>query len=89
MHAHAIVSGKVQGVGFRASAWRKANEYGVKGYARNLANGNVEMEVEGPADKVEDYLKEVKNGLSPFIRVDHMEVDQSETEKGYQDFRME
>ncbi|WP_343838997.1 acylphosphatase [Salinibacillus aidingensis] len=89
MHAHVIVSGRVQGVGFRATAWQKASEYGLNGYARNLPDGTVEMEIEGPEDSVEDYLKDVKKGLSPFIRVENMEVTRSETEKGFKRFRME
>lgn len=47
MRIHIIVHGRVQGVGFRFSAQQKAVEYNLTGYVRNLANGDVELEVEG------------------------------------------
>ena len=44
--AHLLVSGYVQGVGFRWWVMRKAQEYDLKGYVRNLYSGEVEVEVE-------------------------------------------
>jgi len=43
----AIVSGRVQGVCFRAYAYDKARELGVRGYVRNLWSGDVEIVAEG------------------------------------------
>ena len=42
-----IFSGIVQGVGFRWKLLMSAQRYGLTGYARNLSNGNVEVEVQG------------------------------------------
>ncbi|MBM2846237.1 MAG: acyP [Bacteroidetes bacterium] len=60
--AHIIVEGLVQGVGFRWFIARKAEGLGLRGYAKNLYNGNVEIEVAGERSLVEELIKEVKIG---------------------------
>ena len=47
-----LVSGRVQGVFYRASAAREAERLGVSGYARNLADGRVEVLAAGDAQQV-------------------------------------
>lgn len=59
---HIIVEGLVQGVGFRWFVARKAEGLGLRGYAKNLYNGNVEIEVAGERSLVEELIKEVKIG---------------------------
>ncbi len=59
---HIIVKGLVQGVGFRYFVERQALQLGIKGYARNLYNGDVEIEAEGDRSLVEEFIKEVKIG---------------------------
>ena len=54
----AVVSGRVQGVGFRFFAERAAKKAGVVGWVRNLPDGRVETVVEGSDDAVEDRLPE-------------------------------
>ncbi|MBA2283238.1 MAG: acylphosphatase [Acidimicrobiia bacterium] len=46
------VSGRVQGVFYRASAEREATRLGVAGFARNERDGTVTVEAEGPPDAV-------------------------------------
>lgn len=48
-----FVSGRVQGVAYRAAAQRRARELGVNGYARNLADGRVELLISGEAAAVD------------------------------------
>ncbi len=43
-----VISGTVQGVGFRASAQREARRSGVRGWVRNLPNGGVEVVADAP-----------------------------------------
>jgi len=62
--AHVVVTGCVQGVGFRWWAMRKAQEYGLKGYIRNLYDGDVELEVEGLRGMIADFIEEVRIGPS-------------------------
>ena len=58
----AIVSGRVQGVGFRFFAERAARRTGVRGWVRNLADGSVETVVEGEEPAVTRYLDEIRKG---------------------------
>lgn len=58
----AVVSGRVQGVGFRFFAERAAKKAGVFGWVRNLPDGRVETVVEGSDDAVESYLAEIRRG---------------------------
>ncbi|KPL04333.1 MAG: acylphosphatase [candidate division Zixibacteria bacterium SM23_73_2] len=60
--AHMIVSGVVQGVGFRYFVYRKASQYNLKGYVKNLYMDQVEIEVEGDRGMIMDFLKEIKIG---------------------------
>lgn len=59
---HAVVSGRVQGVGFRFFAQRAARETGVRGWVRNLPDGNVETVAEGELQAVERYLERLRQG---------------------------
>ncbi len=58
----AHVSGKVQGVFFRVSSQQQAIDYGLSGYARNLADGDVEVFLSGEEENVEKMLSWLKHG---------------------------
>lgn len=51
-----LVSGRVQGVFYRASAARRARDLGVTGHARNLADGRVEVLACGPGPAVQTFI---------------------------------
>lgn len=59
---HLIVSGRVQGVFFRDNTRKKANELGLNGYAKNLADGDVEVVAEGNEDKLKELIDFIKKG---------------------------
>ena len=54
-------SGKVQGVGFRMTAVMIARDYPVGGWVKNLADGRVQLLVEGPEDQVAKFLKAIRD----------------------------
>lgn len=58
----AVVSGRVQGVAFRASVRREAEARGVAGWVRNLADGTVEAHVEGAPRAVEAVIGHLHRG---------------------------
>lgn len=57
-----IVEGIVQGVGYRWSTQREAQRLGLTGWVRNLRDGTVEAEAEGPADRVDELLAWMASG---------------------------
>jgi len=57
-----IVHGLVQGVLFRVNAKRIALSLGLKGYAKNVPDGSVEVVAEGPEDKLKDLIEFCKEG---------------------------
>lgn len=56
------VRGKVQGVSYRASTARKASELSVQGYAKNLADGSVELCLQGESGNIEKLIDWCKQG---------------------------
>ncbi|HEY9768284.1 MAG TPA: acylphosphatase [Coleofasciculaceae cyanobacterium] len=70
----ARVSGKVQGVGFRMYTQQKAQQLAVRGYVRNLANGDVEMVAAGEAAKVDALMEWAKSG-SPSAVVNNLKIE--------------
>lgn len=70
------VSGKVQGVFFRASTKDKADQLGIKGFVRNESNGDVYIEAEGESLALEAFVEWCSNGPER-ARVDEFTVDQA------------
>jgi acylphosphatase len=71
--AHVFVSGRVQGVFYRATTRDQARDAGVEGWVRNLDDGRVEAVFEGPESAVESMVEWCHTGSSR-ARVDDVEV---------------
>ena len=84
--AHVYVSGKVQGVYFRATTREEAREHGVDGWVRNLDDGRVEAVFEGPKEDVESLIEFCHRG-SKAARIDDVEVSYEEPQ-GEDGFRV-
>ncbi|AEB12088.1 acylphosphatase [Marinithermus hydrothermalis] len=72
-----LIRGRVQGVGFRAFAQKKALELGLSGYAENLSDGRVEVVAEGEEALLEQFLAFLQQGPR-LSRVEGVEVQWSE-----------
>jgi acylphosphatase len=57
-----LISGRVQGVGYRYFAERSAHETGVTGWARNLDDGRVEVHANGTTERLEDFEGRLRQG---------------------------
>lgn len=74
IRAHVWVSGRVQGVGYRAATYDKAIALKLNGWVRNLEDGRVEAVFEGSAERVEEILRWCHQGSSWAI-VDEVAID--------------
>lgn len=68
-----LVSGRVQGVYFRLFTQNKAKHFGIKGSAKNLADGRVEIIAEADNAVIEKFIKWCNKGPIT-ARVDHVEI---------------
>ncbi|MFZ2537005.1 acylphosphatase [Methanothrix sp.] len=86
MSVHVRVSGRVQGVYYRAYTRDRAKSLGINGWVRNIPGGGVEAVLEGERQQVGELLRAMKSGPSGSV-VLGMELSEIEA-KGYNDFEI-
>ena len=69
-----LITGRVQGVGFRYFAQSAAAREGIHGWARNLPGGGVEAFAEGESEALERFERALRHG-PPGARVDDVDVE--------------
>lgn len=79
-HATAYFTGRVQGVGFRYQTLQVAKEFEVSGFVMNLPDGRVQLEAEGAAAEVRDFVIAVRERMEGYVR----KVEQTETQRAAQ-----
>ena len=70
---HVLISGRVQGVWFRASTKDKAEQLNIRGWVRNTTDGKVEAVFEGDEENINDMIKWCHQG-PPLAEVDNVVV---------------
>lgn len=84
---HLVISGRVQGVGFRFSAYDEAKDLALAGWVRNLPNGDVEIVAEGSRKNLQMLAAWAHLG-PPSAHVTHVREDWSESTGGFREFRI-
>jgi acylphosphatase len=82
-----ILSGRVQGVGFRYFAQDAARREGLHGYVLNRDDGTVEAVAEGDAESIERFERALRRGPSR-SRVEHVLIDDVNPEQGNTGFHI-
>lgn len=83
-----IVSGRVQGVGFRFFTERVAGQLGLRGYVKNLWDGNVEAYAIGDASQLEEFKRSLIEGPR-MARVESVHESDAPVDKNYRTFVIE
>ncbi len=87
MRALIIVRGIVQGVGYRFFTVKKAREYQIRGYVRNIPDGTVEVMAEGDKGMLQDFIKQLRIGPVS-AQITGMDVQWFDDEMGFEDFNI-
>ena len=82
-----FISGLVQGVFFRSETKKKAKEFGIFGWVRNLPDGKVEILAEGEEEKLEKLIKWAEEGPDS-ARVDNLEINRQKYRGEFDDFEI-
>jgi acylphosphatase len=84
-NVHVLISGRVQGVWFRASTKQKAEQLGLKGWVRNADDGCVEAFFQGDEKQVNEMINWCHHGPS-LAKVEKVEVTKKESIDMFEDF---
>jgi len=84
VQSHIFYSGTVQGVGFRFTTQRLANELNLTGWVRNLSDGRVEILAEGSKEKTQELIDQLDKYFASDI--ESREIDFISRQDGFRDF---
>lgn len=80
-----LISGRVQGVFFRANTKQQAEMFGLLGWVRNTKDGKVEAIFEGEEEKLDEIIKWCHRG-PPLSKVEKVDVKKQEPTNEFDDF---
>lgn len=83
-----LLSGRVQGVGYRYFIQEKAEKYEIAGYVRNIADNNVEIVCQGQQDMMEIFIAYAKKGPA-FAHVTRFIINEIKEPAAYTGFKIE
>jgi acylphosphatase len=83
---HIIFTGQVQGVGFRFTAFNIAHRHQLTGFVRNLPDGTVEVFAQGPAQTVDDCIRDIEEEFGRYIR--ETKIEEIHPNPKYEEFKI-
>ena len=87
VNVHVLISGRVQGVWYRASTKQKAEQLGIFGWVRNTKEGHVEAVFEGDEDNVNKLIDWCYLG-PPLAKVENVKIQKQNETKSYDKFEI-
>jgi acylphosphatase len=87
LNVKVLISGRVQGVWFRANTKNKAEQLGLTGWVKNTSDGKVEAEFEGEEEIIIKMLEWCKGG-SPSAKVTNIEINRKSPKNEYDNFEI-
>lgn len=84
-NVHVMITGRVQGVWFRATTRQKAEQIGITGWVRNTRDGCVEAIFEGEENCVKEMIEWCHRG-PPLAKIENVEVKNQSLTNGFDDF---
>ena len=84
---HFLISGRVQGVGFRNFTQMKAQRLGIEGWVRNEPDGSVRLVAEGAREELDQLVEAVQEGPR-MAQVEDIDVNWAEAEDEFKGFRV-
>ncbi|MCR4789834.1 MAG: acylphosphatase [Treponemataceae bacterium] len=81
-----IFHGRVQGVGFRYTAYNAARSAGLTGWVRNEYDGSVKMQIQGNSEQIAFVLSSLQRGT--FIQIDEIEKKELEVRNDESSFQV-
>jgi len=87
LHVEFLVSGLVQGVGFRYFVWRNALAMELTGFVKNLYSGDVYAVVEGTKENIDSFHQQLLKGPAR-SRIDVVKVQYNEVTNSFNDFEI-
>ena len=82
-----IVQGRVQGVGYRWFSMQIAQQLGIKGYVKNLFNGDVEVFAQGDDASVQQFINQLRKGPS-FSNVTNLNIYDADFDHSLNQFKV-
>ncbi len=83
---HIVFIGRVQGVGFRFTAFHIANRYKLTGFVRNCPDGTVEMLAQGPADDITACIRDIEESFPGYVR--ETKIEEIPIDPQHMDFKI-